>query len=312
MAPMSSQGSPRFIQWVAFLLFSTITLFSTVEMVNNLHSGTPRTASERWALATSSITFILTLVTVGMHMHPISAVHIKGTQIEGGICLALVVFWIISVSIITNPRYELAVTNEGAVSNGNLYYASWAGFISSVTIAVSYLQTAFEIDVVGEIRTRAARLNYWACLLSTSIVVMGCSVNTLMVFCNGEEGVDMGTLYCNRTKYGISLGTVATLASLLVIVSKIHFQIAPFLVEAAIGVVLTITYLFGVAYITSQEGPGAPLGNLYYFTWISFLDGCMISASCFEDYQASKAASMNTTNDLDAETGDIEELDDNL
>ena len=31
---------------------------------------------------------------------------------------------------------------------------------------------------------------------------------------------------------------------------------------------------------------GAPLGNLYYFTWASFLASFMIMASCFEDYNA--------------------------
>jgi len=298
---------------VAFLLFSTITLGSTVEMVNHINEGSARTTSEKWALTMSSITFILSLVTVMMHLHPISAVHINGTHIEGGICFALVIFWVTTVGIITDPKYGLAVTNTGEVSNGNLYYFSWAGFVCSVTIAVSYLQTAFEIDVVGEIRTRAARLNYWAGLLATSLVVMGCSINTLTHFCRGGDD-GMGVTYCNRTKYGVALGTVATLACIFVVASKIYFSTAPFMVEALIGVGLTITYVFGVAYITSQEGPGSPLGNLYYFTWLSFLLACMISASCFEDYQATKTASGTATgNELDldpAERPEIEDLDD--
>jgi hypothetical protein len=40
-----------------------------------------------------------------------------------------------------------------------------------------------------------------------------------------------------------------------------------------------------VAFITSADGPGAPIGNLYYFTWISFLSSVFIVSKCYEDYR---------------------------
>ena len=48
----------------------------------------------------------------------------------------------------------------------------------------------------------------------------------------------------------------------------------------------------GVAVITSQNGPGAELGNLYYFTWGAFLTAFMLLANCIEDYNS---ASTNTS-----------------
>ena len=47
-------------------------------------------------------------------------------------------------------------------------------------------------------------------------------------------------------------------------------------------------YGFAVAYLTSEEGPGAPLGNLYYSTWLSFGIVFFVATSCFEEYQAAK------------------------
>jgi len=35
---------------------------------------------------------------------------------------------------------------------------------------------------------------------------------------------------------------------------------------------------------------GAALGNLYYFTWASFLESFLLLTSCFEDYSAAANA----------------------
>ena len=46
-----------------------------------------------------------------------------------------------------------------------------------------------------------------------------------------------------------------------------------------------------------QKGPGAELGNLYYFTWASFLTAFMLLASCVEDYNAAASTSTQTHED---------------
>lgn len=170
----------------------------------------------------------------------------------------------------------------GAVNNGNLYYFSWAGFICSVMLLVNYLRHVFNVDVAGEIRSRSARLTAWSGLLATSLVVMGSSANFFDTMCGGDE--EKGK--CNRAVYGIVLGTISTLASVAIVGLKIATSKAPFLVEVGTSFLLVVLYALGVAIITSQQGPGAPLGNLYYFTWASFLASFMIMASCFEDYNA--------------------------
>ena len=37
-------------------------------------------------------------------------------------------------------------------------------------------------------------------------------------------------------------------------------------------------------YVTRAEGPGSPLGNLYYFSWFSFMLCFGIGKCCYDDY----------------------------
>jgi len=290
--------SPRFIQWASFLIFSTITLGSVVEVVNdNKAAGTSYSRSnERWSIACSAITFSISAIVVLMHLHHITAIFIVGTKIEGCLCLLLAAFWIATVSIITDSRYGLAVDEKGAVKNGNLYYFSWAGFVCSILLVISYLRHVFGVDVAGEIRTRSARLTTWSAHLACSLVVMGTSANFYDNTCG--PGADSGK--CGRAIYGIVLGAVGTLFAVAVVAMKVATTKAPFLVEVGLSLVLVIMYCVGVALITSADGPGAPLGNLYYFTWFGFLSSFMMIASCYEDFNAAKAVNSQEVENANA------------
>eukprot|EP00594_Rhizosolenia_setigera_P004631 CAMPEP_0178948890 /NCGR_PEP_ID=MMETSP0789-20121207/5726_1 /TAXON_ID=3005 /ORGANISM="Rhizosolenia setigera, Strain CCMP 1694" /LENGTH=292 /DNA_ID=CAMNT_0020629311 /DNA_START=156 /DNA_END=1034 /DNA_ORIENTATION=+ len=251
-------------------------------------TGGDSTDNQMWAIIFSALTFILTFIVVAMHLSAITSVLIIGTKLEGVLCVMLFAFWVSVVSIVSDSRNALAVDENGRVSNGNLYYFSWAGFICSITILVSYLRSAFNLDLAGEIRTRSARLNLWSGLLATSIVVTGSSVLIYQEFCQADTS--KGGPFCHRTSFTIALGVIGVVFSLYVVGSKIATSTAPFLVEASLSILMMILYIFGVGFITSEYGPGATLGNLYYFTWMSFFVSFMLVASCFEDYQAAKAA----------------------
>lgn len=284
---MSDTRSPRFPQWVSYLVFSTITLGSIVEVVKDPDHETMYQGAQNWAVASSAIIFSLCLVVVLLHLNSISSTFVVGTKAEGWILATLVLFWIITVSVVTDSRRGLAVDEFGAVENGNLFYFSWAGFICSITLLVSYLRHVFNVDVAGELRSRSARLTLWSALLATSLVVMGSSANFYDTMCGGEDE----TGKCSRAVFGIILGALSTLSATGVVSFKIATSKTPFLVEVGISIAVLILYGFGVAFITSQKGPGAPLGNLYYFTWISFLVSFLLVANCFEDYNS--AASNN-------------------
>ena len=205
-------------------------------------------------------------------MHPITSLLIVGTKIEGILCCILSIFWVATVSVVTDSRHGLAVDESGAVSNGNLYYFSWydvfillqmlndmlvshfvlifcrAGFVCSITLLVSYLRHVFNVDVAGSIRTRSARLTIWSAQLSTSLVVMGASSNFYDNTC-AKGGPQP---QCSRAVFGIVLGALATLTSVGIVGLKIATSKAPFLIESVISFVLVVSYAFAVAFITSQ------------------------------------------------------------
>jgi len=250
-----------------------------------------------------------------MHLFPLSALLVVGTKLEGLVSVVLVGVWCVIVAKVSDPSSELAVDKDGKVANGNLYYFSWAGFVCSIILIVSYLRSAFDVDIAGEIRSRSARMNHWAGLLAASLVVMGAAANIFTSNCSPNSQQTQDTTYCRRTKFAIALGCIGTLFSLFCVAAKIATSRAPFILEALFSLLLLIFYTFGVIYITSQYGPGAPLGNLYYFTWISFLLSFALTASCYDDYQAAKLMAQqhhpqhdHTADDVNVETIDDDQI----
>jgi hypothetical protein len=238
----------------------------------------------KWAVTCSAITFAVTGIVVLMHLSPLSSPYIVDTRTEGVICIILMAFWAGTVSVVSNASTGLAVDSgmDNTIVNGNLYYFSWAGFVTAVMLFVAYLRSVFGVDLAGEIKNRAARLTLWSGLLACQLVVMGSSANVFDKDCTPQLESDA---YCRRTKYGISLGAIGTFLALCVVGMKMVTAVAPFVVEGMLAIFLCVMNGFGVAFITSAKGPGSPIGNLYYFTWLSFLCSFMLIASCYEDYR---------------------------
>lgn len=195
-------------------------------------------------------------------------------------------------------------------------------------LLVSYLRGVFGVDLVGEVKNRAARLTLWSAFLAGQLVVMGASANIFDKDC-GTDSVDAASSYCTRTKFGISVGAIGTFFALGVVGMKMLTAVAPFVVEGVLAVFLCILNGFGVAFITSAQGPGSPIGNLYYFvsgshlcgacegvtgylcaaflhvfpgfafslqSWISWLCSFMLVASVYDDYQNGGTVGNDTEN----------------
>jgi cytochrome bd-type quinol oxidase subunit 2 len=240
-------------------------------------------SNAKWAVISSAITFAVTTIVVALHMSPTLSGFIVNTKVEGCICIILTAFWAATVSVVSNAHNGLAVDSDkdNTIVNGNLYYFSWAGFVTSVMLCVAYLRSAFGVDLAGEISQRAKRLTTWSGLLACQLVVMGSSANIFDKDCTSQLQSDA---FCARTKYGISLGAIGTILSLGVVAMKMVTSVAPFVVEGCLTIVLCIMNGFGVTFLTSAKGPGSPIGNLYYFTWLSFITTIMLVANCYEDY----------------------------
>lgn len=294
-----NQGrSPRFTLWVAFLAFSTITMGSAVGVKK---SRSNEDTNAKWAVTCSAISFAVTCLVVLLHLNPMFSVYIVNTRTEGILALILAAFWAATVSVVSNASNGLAVNSDldNTIVNGNLYYFSWAGFVTSIMLVVAYLRGVFGVDLAGEIKNRAARLTIWSALLACQLVVMGASAN---IFDKDCANVVEPSAYCKRTKYGIALGAIGTLFSLAVVGMKMVTTIAPFVIEGALSLTLCIMNGFGVAFLTSAQGPGSPIGNLYYFTWLSFLCNFLLVAKVYEDYRNLGASQKSNDGDVAVET----------
>ena len=186
-----------------------------------------------------------------------------GTKLEGAFSVFLMVGWAAGVATVTDSDNSLAVDSEGQVANGNLYYFSWASFVCSVTIVSNYLQSVYNVNIASEIHNKSKRMSLWSAMLAVCIVVMASSSNVYENVCRDSPRTESNK-YCERTAIGISFGTIGTLMALAIVAVKISDNIVPFFFEGVAALLLVIFYAFGVAYITSNDGPGAPLGNLYY------------------------------------------------
>jgi hypothetical protein len=182
----------------------------------------------------------------------------------------------------------------------------WAGFFTSIVLLISYLKSSFGLDVAAY-RNRAARLGMWAGLLAASLIVMGSSIRVF----NGTACQGSSSTLCKRTKLGISEGVIGIAFAVLIVAMKLLTTSAPFVVEFVASIVLAVLNGFGVAYITSPNGPGSPIGNLYYSTWINFLCAAMLLASCWEQRSGGGAPDESSSSN-DNKRDDTENMDDRI
>lgn len=297
---ISNGRSPRFKLWLAFFAFSTIVMGSAVGVKK---SQSEASSNAVWAVFCSAFSFATTGVVILMHLSPMLSDYIIGTKLEGIITIVLAAFWSATVAVVANAASGLAVdtTMDNTIVNGNLYYFSWAGFVTAILLVVEYLRGVFGVDVYGEVKNRAARLTLWAGFLACQLVVMGASANILDKDCSDYNGYAPDSSYCRRTKYGVSVGAIGTSFALIVVAMKMLTTVSPMVVEGALALLLCVMNGFGVAFLTSAEGPGSPIGNLYYFSWFSWLSSFMLIASVYEDYQGDGASSDSEENKVDGD-----------
>jgi hypothetical protein len=267
-------------------------------------------------VACASITFVVTTLATAAQLHPLGSTLFVGTMIEGIVAIVMIAFWTAIVAINTDAGDALMGSGttmaSGAALNANLYYFSWAGFITAILIFVSFLHDAFGINVVDQVRKQALRLQYWAAFFACSIVVMGSASRTLRRDCRVFETDDEHAgPYCRKTRFAIASGTLGAMLALLVIFSKVvkYSSISgstPFVVEIGSSAFMTIITAFAVASTTSASGPGSQIGNLYYFSWASFLLSAILVADCFNEYKTGTATNSNddgTTNGTRPDSG---------
>lgn len=109
-----------------FLLFSHLVARSSLAR-SQKNGSQPVTSANRYAVACSIVTFIITTIVVVAQLFPVASVMFVGTKIEGVLTFVLVIFWAAIVSITTDANNGLALPEDGEneVKNANLYFFGW-------------------------------------------------------------------------------------------------------------------------------------------------------------------------------------------
>ena len=311
--------SPRQIWWAGLFLCSLIAMGSTFEAVKLQRYYAPANGTHRWAVGCITTVFLLSFIALALLMIPKTNHLLIGTKVELGLIFVVAGFTCAAVGSSTNPSNGIAVNASGGVSFGNLYYSTWASFACTVAMLFSYMKTERGLDVSNELKARGRRFRLWVILIISSVIVMGSAASCYDAKCDAldQEGFDEPLKYCRRAAFGVSIGCIGTIFSILIVAIRVTCAKSLddtsgsgkgsankriFGLECLIACILLILYCFGVGYITSEKSPGAPLGNLYYSTWISFGLIVFIASSCYNEIQAAKKMMRNAH---DANTSDM-------
>mmetsp|Transcript_40763 Transcript_40763/g.49639 ORF Transcript_40763/g.49639 Transcript_40763/m.49639 type:complete len:325 (-) Transcript_40763:49-1023(-) len=268
--------SSRYVHWFAFLVFSMVTLASAIEASDKEHDNPRIQANQEYAVGSSAFSSIVTVF----------AFCIIDTPVEGIFIFILMCLWAANVAVVSNSQNGLAVNEYGVVVSGNLYYFSWGSFVCGITLFVSHLRSFFHIDVGEELRIRGARLHLWTALMVFCLVMMASSATIFDQYCGRMKGY-----FCDCTVLSVSIGAVGVLLSLIIIGLKLS-AVTSLRCETVLSAHFFILLSCGVALITSEKGPGAPLGNLYYSAWAAFICTFLIGASVLEEYDAARKRSL--------------------
>jgi len=261
---MDDKKEDSLYHWVMLSIFSAVVLGSSVDTFSNPD------ARMKWAISCSTITMsIAAIVTFTYKLKP----DLVGSKIEGGLRVVVLVCWVINLAF-----YRGEIFAKDAVFNSlyaNIYYFSWAAFFTAVRLVASYLSA--ELDVSNQHKTR---LNNWFMLLALNLVVM----------CTSSYDFSAKQQYKND-----KWGRLTMLALLVgVITSSISFA-TMFLtsttllerwqskIECLFSLINTVIYAVTIGFINGTDGPGARIGNIYYFMWLSFLMSTLLTFECCDD-----------------------------
>jgi hypothetical protein len=165
--------------------------------------------------------------------------------------------------------------NNFAKFSANLYFSSWGGFIMSFIVLVKYIEEKYGTS--NHLKMITGTQISWVSLCMTSFIVMVSASRFYIAEC---FSFSRESSMCRRTAYGISLGVISIIISVLWAASSLcrSTQSAIELVESISSIILCIMWTFGVAYITfGSSAPAASVGNLYFFTWGSFVISALLA-----------------------------------
>jgi hypothetical protein len=258
----------RFNGWVGLLAFSCVVLGA---MIQDAEINNQRDSNERYIIATCSVVIGLSFFTI---LGYLITDKVVGGIFEASLGTACCALWCGALSLMMNPNHNLAITVKDfshVIRNTNLYFFTWAACLSSLYVLASIFQQYRLVDV----QTAPTNLVRWYLFLIASVVVFGTASKLKPLTC-----IAPNDHWCRVTNYAVSLGVISAGLAVIPIVWN-HVAKMNLIMEMIVGLVVTVFYCVGTAYITNVDGPGSHIGNFYFSTWFGFALSVLLTCSAF-------------------------------
>lgn len=188
----------------------------------------------------------------------------------------MLIFWCAGMPTLLDTKEQFAVAGMmvdealdlpnaimlGHIANGNLFFSSWGALIVSLILFTSHCETFFE-------RKDDKHLYHWVGFTVSGLVVMCRTGKFWANWCDGSTD----TKQCSRTLFGLILGLLSFAVGMALIAVNLELALAQL-----ISVLFLVAWCFAAAYLTYDEGPGVPVGTLYFGVWFALLFSLAVAA----------------------------------
>lgn len=207
---------------------------------------------------------------------------IVGTRIEGFVTILTVISSVILAIVITRPVKGLAIDNDDSIAYGNQYYFSWITLFSSIVLFERYITASSNFTISQSAIWKTRTFPMWVCLFFAYIMILASCSDYHLMLCKGDEKIQP---FCRRCVWGVVVGIIGAVISGGILCMKIVSGFAaPFLIEVGMNFWMCLISIIQVTFLTSDDGPAAAIGNLFYSSWLALLLTFAIASACHEDY----------------------------
>jgi len=284
----------RFGPWFTHMLLSLTVLCSVLDNVPT----ELRMEKEKYAIATASVSLILSFIVVVGHMLTSLRYYLVGTVLELFCAIIPLSLWIVGTVFIQNPYNSFASNVDENLGNeeiefANLFFFSWIVLFSNTYLVGSIFRDYGSYD---------PQISGWLILFMSSIVLMGMGATLRTDLCDKNDDI-----LCRRNDFGIAIGSIvgflSFIAILLVACSKMGA-----VSYLLISFISSILFIAGVVFLTAADGPAVSLGTMYFSTWagaavssLLFVGGIqeLFEAVAIEEEEAAKQRPPNQYGDDD-------------
>ena len=237
----------------------------------------------QWMILAPSIAITVSSVFFLLCLFPQSYSFISKYRFSTPAAILTFACWCSNLIVTMHSHSSLAVNGRGEIITANQYYFSWASCSTSFLNMLGYLRR-------GEPESVLAIL--WSAILKISLVMVSASVHVwgnIKDECLDEDGamiMDNASHqnFCQRTRFSLTAAYVGTVISLAALVLRIWVFRCFAILELVASVVMMGLFTYGTYYVTSIDGPGQVVGDLYYATWIVLICSLVIGESCWEQF----------------------------